>query len=333
VNCYDTLIKKILFKLDAEFAHHLSLQLLKLAYHLKLSCFFSPSPVSPQQLMGLSFPNSVGLAAGFDKNGDYIDALALLGFGFIEVGTVTPKPQFGNPKPRIFRIANKKAIINRLGFNNKGCDYVVERLKQRKFAGILGVNIGKNSETPLDDAISDYLAVFQKVAPFASYITVNISSPNTKGLRDLQNPDFLPLLLNALKKEQATQKNYVPLVVKIAPDLTSAELQTIAEIFLATQIDGVIATNTTITRPGIEDEKYAKEAGGLSGAPLTMRSTEVIKQLHSLLQKKIPIIASGGIMSGHDAQDKMAAGASLVQVYSGLIYSGPNIVQQCGTLA
>lgn len=322
-----SLIRNLLFKLDPELAHSVTLKSLRLANFLGLTKLF-PSISNPRTIMGLHFPNPVGLAAGLDKNGDYIEALAALGFGSIEIGTVTPKPQEGNPRPRLFRLTDEEALINRMGFNNKGLDHLVERLKKSKYTGILGVNVGKNRDTPLENAVDDYLLGFRRVAPYASYVTINISSPNTKALRDLQHGDLLRNLLRTLKKEQSQQEKYVPLVVKIAPDLSSAELQSTAEILLNEKIDGVIATNTTISREGVENSLYVNEAGGLSGKPIREKSTAVVKKLHDLLQDKIPIIACGGIFSAADAIEKINAGASLVQVYSGLIYRGPKLIAE-----
>ncbi len=325
------LLKPVFFQLDPEKAHSIALKSLQFLYRLKLTSFFSSPPPLPVKVMGLNFPNPVGLAAGLDKNGDYIDALASLGFGFIEVGTITPRPQEGNPRPRLFRLAREEAIINRLGFNNKGVDYLVDRLRKKHFRGILGVNLGKNKETPLEKAAEDYIYSFRRVAPYASYITINISSPNTPELRKLQQGDLMRDLLRALKKEQIlyfeTSKRYLPLVVKIAPDLNSDELKQIAETLLAEEIDGVIATNTTIRRDSIEHLPQANEAGGLSGKPLSSLSTSVIQSLHSLLQNKIPIIASGGLVSEKAALEKQTAGARLFQLYSGLIYQGPGLIK------
>jgi len=319
--------RSFLFCLEPETAHIVTLKLINYAYKIGLLKLFS-KVISPSQVMGLQFPNNVGLAAGFDKNGEYIDALAGLGFGFIEVGTVTPKPQIGNPKPRIFRIKTAEAVINRLGFNNKGVDYLVEQVKKMRYRGILGINIGKNKDTPNEQAVDDYLYCFKRVLPYASYITINISSPNTPDLRSLQQGDLLQQLLQALKKEQQlffqAHQQYVPLVVKIAPDLSAEELQVMAAIFLAEKIDGVIATNTTIKREGVGN---IAEAGGLSGKPLGLDSTKIIKQLSHWLSDKIPIIGCGGIMSEEDAQQKIAAGASLVQLYTGLIYRGPSLIK------
>lgn len=322
-----SLIRKLLFLLDPETAHSVALQGLKLAHQIRLTALLPKAPSAPRNVMGLTFSNPIGLAAGFDKNGDYIEALASLGFGFIEVGTVTPKPQIGNPRPRLFRLPEYTALINSLGFNNKGLDYLVGQLQRTKFKGILGVNIGKNRDTPLEHAIDDYVQCFKAVAPYASYITVNISSPNTPGLRNLQHGEMLQELLRALKQEQAhattSLNKYVPLVVKISPDLTQPELVDIATILIQEQADGVIATNTTLARDDIKEPTYSALAGGLSGIPLSMRSTELTLKLHTLLQDKIPIIASGGVMSKQDVIAKIAAGATLVQVYTGFIYNGP----------
>jgi len=324
--CY-ALLKKILFRLDPETAHYLALKSLKLMTNLRLSQLFPKVPPLPRTVMGLNFPNPIGLAAGFDKNGDYLDALATLGFGFLEIGTITPRPQEGNPRPRLFRLTEQEAIINRLGFNNKGVAHLVEQLQKKRFQGILGINLGKNKDTALEKAADDYLYSFRLVAPYASYVTINISSPNTPELRNLQHGDLLRELLRSLKKEQAqfleTTKKYVPLVVKIAPDLSTEELELIAESLLSEKIDGVIATNTTLNREGLENLPEATQAGGLSGKPLSKRSTELIKNLYKLLGAQIPIIASGGVISEKDAQEKINAGAVLVQVYSGLIYQGP----------
>jgi dihydroorotate dehydrogenase len=328
---YYDLIRKVLFQLEPETAHGFTLQGLKYAHALGISKLFSRKVLAPCEVMGLSFPNPVGLAAGMDKNGDYVDALATLGFGFIEVGTVTPRPQEGNPKPRVFRLPAHEAIINRLGFNNKGCDYLVKQLQSVKYKGILGVNIGKNFDTPIENANDDYLKCFQKVWPYASYVTINISSPNTKDLRDLQHGEQLQSLLRLLKVEQKTvfetHKKYVPLAVKLSPDLSAEQLREAAEIILAEKVDGVIATNTTLNRDGVDDV-LAAESGGLSGKPLLVRSTNTIMELNALLRNKIPIIGVGGILSAADAQEKIQAGAGLVQVYSGLVYRGARLVRE-----
>ena len=289
----------------------------------------------PRQVMGLRFPNAVGLAAGLDKNAAYIDGLAALGFGFIEVGTVTPRPQPGNPKPRLFRVKEAEGIINRFGFNNLGVDKLIENVKASGFyrkGSILGINIGKNFDTPNERAVDDYLICLRKVYPYASYITVNISSPNTKNLRQLQEKDALAGLLAALKLEQARLADmhgrYVPLALKIAPDLEPAQVIEIADLLRAHQIDGVIATNTTLSREAVAGLPNAEETGGLSGAPVRHLSTAVIRQLAQQLKGELPVIGVGGIMSGTDAAEKLDAGASLVQVYSGLIYRGPSLIPE-----
>lgn len=328
-------IKNLLFCLNPEQSHAVALKSLNLLYPFGLLRLAPKIPDNPRNLMGLSFPNPIGLAAGLDKNADYVDALGALGFGFIEVGTVTPKPQIGNPKPRLFRLTKEEAIINRMGFNNKGVEHVVRQLEKTKYRGILGINIGKNKDTSLENAIDDYLIGFRQLAKYASYITINISSPNTPGLRDLQQGDALNALLRKLKEEQnifSRTLKYVPLVVKISPDLSDLELETIADVLLKQQIDGVIATNTTISRDGITNSTYAKETGGLSGKPLQARSIDILKKLHGLLQNKIPIIASGGVMDKESAQEKINAGAQLLQVYTGFIYSGPGIVGELNRL-
>jgi dihydroorotate dehydrogenase len=330
---YDFFRKHFLFRLPTETAHRVTLEFLQIAYRAGLSGLLYPAPLQrPLKVMGIDFPNPVGLGAGMDKNGDYIAALASLGFGFIEIGTVTPQPQTGNPAPRLFRLPQYQGIINRMGFNNKGCDYVVNKLQQSHYKGVLGVNIGKNAATPLDKAHEDYLHVFQRVAPFASYVTLNISSPNTQSLRDLQHGDLLSILLRTMKAAQQSfltrEKKYVPLVVKIAPDLSSEELQSLAKVVIAEGMDGIIATNTTLSRQGVENAEHAHEAGGLSGKPLSELATAQLAILHSLIGDQIPIIASGGICSGEDARQKIAAGARLIQLYSGLIYRGPILVRE-----
>jgi dihydroorotate dehydrogenase len=323
-------LKKLLYSLEPETAHHIALSSLQIFYSLGLSRLIYKTPYHPCELMGLHFPNRVGLAAGFDKNADYVEALASLGFGFIEVGTLTPKPQAGNPRPRLFRLTEDDAIINRMGFNNKGVMHAVKKLEKTKYKGILGINIGKNRDTSIENAIDDYRFGFQQLWPFASYITVNISSPNTPGLRDLQSTHLLENLLTELKEEQKSvmvrHKKYVPLVLKIAPDLSLSETAELAQLLLQKKIDGVIATNTTIDRPPDLKSAFRNEAGGLSGKPLKNKSTEIIRELSRVLQNKIPIIASGGIMDAESAQEKSDAGASLIQIYSGLIYQGPRLI-------
>ncbi len=323
-------LRFLLFTLPPETAHSLTLNTLKFLHKFK---FNKKNPYKPITVMGLDFPNPVGLAAGLDKNAEYIDCLAGLGFGFIEVGTVTPEAQPGNPKPRLFRLRKNQAIINRMGFNNYGIDRLLKNVKAaRRFKGILGINIGKNFNTPIEEAIDDYLIGLEKAYPFADYVTVNISSPNTPGLRQLQQADQLDSMLKALKQAQqelaSNYNKYVPLVVKIAPDLTEEEVKDIAKTLLTSKIDGVIATNTTLSRDNLISEAYIKETGGLSGAPLLTNSTNIIKQLNAILKGKIPIIAVGGIMSAEDAEAKLQAGASLVQIYTGLIYKGPKLIHE-----
>jgi len=326
-----SLLRPLIFRLDPETAHTLTLKTLDIAYKTGLLGRADNKLSKSINVMGLKFPSVVGLAAGLDKNGDHIDALAALGFGAIEIGTVTPRPQPGNPKPRLFRLPEAEAIINRMGFNNFGVDHLVEQVKNSSFNGIVGINIGKNFDTAIDNAVDDYLICLNKVYPYASYVTVNISSPNTANLRDLQSKDQLGGLLSTLKQAQASLNQehgkYVPLVLKIAPDMDEEALHVIADALLAHDVDGVIATNTTITRDGVEGIKHGEEQGGLSGAPLSEKSTQVVKTLYGRLGEKIPIIAAGGILSAEDAQAKLDAGAKLVQVYSGLIYRGPQLVR------
>ncbi len=324
-------VRPLLFKLDPEIAHHVTLTLLKMARTTGLNRFLvKPTEHQPVSVMGLNFKNPVGLAAGLDKNGDYIDALAALDFGFVEIGTVTPRPQPGNPKPRMFRLPEHHAIINRMGFNNLGIDHLVDQVKRCQYKGILGINIGKNADTPIEKATDDYLICLSKAYPVASYVTINISSPNTKNLRQLQQGEEIKNLLGTLKEKQvklqAEFNRYVPLVVKIAPDLTPDEINHIAQLLLDLELDGVIATNTTISRDKISGHTLAEEKGGLSGTPVKHSSTAVVAALSDALNGKIPIIAAGGIMSAEDAEEKIAAGASLVQVYTGLIYQGPQLV-------
>jgi len=283
--------------------------------------------------MGLNFPNPVGVAPGLDKNGDYFEALGDFGFGFVEIGTTTPRPQAGNPKPRVFRLVDAQAMINRLGFNNKGVDYLVERVKKHHFKGILGINIGKNFDTPMENAVDDYLHCLEKVYPYADYITANISSPNTKNLRDLQAVDELDKLLSSLctRREQLAIKfdRYVPLAVKVAPDLADQDIPAIADVVTQHRMDAVIATNTTLSRTGVERLKHAEEAGGLSGAPLKARADRVLDAFRNALPDEIALIGVGGITRGLDAVDKLDFGASLVQFYTGLVYRGPELVQEC----
>ena len=326
-----SLLRPLLFKLDPEIAHRVTFSALQQAHRLGL-IKKAQTVCMPHTLMGLHFPNPIGLAAGLDKNGEYLDALAALGFGFIEIGTVTPRPQSGNPTPRIFRIPQAQAIINRLGFNNHGVDQLVSNVKHSSYQGILGINIGKNFDTPIEHAVDDYQTGLRKVYQHASYVTINISSPNTQNLRQLQAADALDRLLGQLKLEQTelTQQcgKYVPLLVKIAPDLDTEQIASIAALLQKHCIDGVIATNTTLARTGIEHLSVSQQNGGLSGAPLTQRSTAVIQQLRVLLQGSLPIIGVGGILTAQDARDKMQAGASLIQLYTGLIYHGPSLIEE-----
>lgn len=326
------LMRKLMFQLDAEKAHHLGLNGLNFLEMSGLSSLLYPKQAAtPIRVMGLTFPNAVGLAAGLDKNGDYIEALAGVGFGFVEIGTVTPRPQDGNPKPRLFRLPKAEAIINRMGFNNFGVDHLVEQVKIAQTDAIIGINIGKNFDTPVEKAVDDYLIGLNKVYAHADYITINISSPNTPGLRTLQFGESLNELLAALKQEQATLHHehgrYVPMAVKVAPDLSPEEVEELALAFTKHNIDAVIATNTTMSRDGVEDLQFGDEAGGLSGRPVFESSTEIVRKFKQLLPEDLPIIAAGGIMSGDDALKKLDAGASLVQIYSGFIYQGPKLVQ------
>jgi dihydroorotate dehydrogenase len=326
------LIRPLLFALDAERAHEITLRSLSLASSMGL-IGTSRQSGSPLTVMGLRFPNRVGLAAGLDKNGVAIDGFASLGFGFIEVGTVTPRPQPGNPKPRLFRLPEQQAIINRMGFNNEGIDALLQRLPGTGFNGILGINIGKNFDTPIERAADDYLICLEKAYPAAGYITVNISSPNTKNLRQLQGNSELDALLGALKERQTAlaqqHGKYVPLALKIAPDLDTEQITNIADALRRHRLDAVIATNTTLGREGVEGSALAMEAGGLSGGPLFEKSTQVIRLLAAALAGELPIIAAGGITSGERARAKIEAGAVLVQLYSGLIYRGPALVAEC----
>jgi len=324
-------IRSFLFLLNPELAHHISMK------GLKLACFFGlirriNITSKPIMIMGLKFPNRVGLAAGLDKNAEYITPLSKLGFGFIEVGTVTPRSQPGNSKPRSFRLIKDEGIINRFGFNNVGIDQFIKNIKKAKFNGILGINIGKNFDTPIDRAVEDYLICFRKAYPYAGYIAINISSPNTKNLRHLQSDKYLETLLKVLKNEQKILhkkfKKLVPFVVKVSPDNSSNQLDSIAKLLLKYKVDGVIATNTTIDRKGISNSKYSLEEGGLSGAPLNKKSTNVIKHLNKCLNGKIPIIGVGGIITANDGIEKIKNGALLIQIYTGLIFKGHGLVNE-----
>jgi len=329
-----SIARPFLFALDAERAHWLTLAGLDLSKKLGISRFIGGDAVTaPQQLMGLQFPNSVGLAAGLDKNAEHIDALSDLGFGHIEVGTVTPRPQPGNPPARLFRINRAHALINRMGFNNHGVEKLCANVRSARYKGILGINIGKNFDTPIKNALHDYVHCLHAVYEFASYVTVNISSPNTQDLRSLQEGAALEKLLSGLADErQVLEKKVgrrVPLVLKIAPDLDEHDIRHVAHSACSYDIDAIIATNTTLSRAGVENLTHANESGGLSGAPLRTRSTKVIRLLSETLAGRLPIIAAGGIMCARDALEKISAGASLVQLYTGLIYRGPNLVNEC----
>jgi len=330
------LTRPLLFTLDAETAHNLTLPALRKAAKLGLTHAVRKPKADPRTVMGITFPNPVGLAAGLDKDGAYIDGLAALGFGFIEVGTVTPRPQDGNPKPRIFRLPQANALINRMGFNNGGVDAFVKNVQTSRFyqeKKILGLNIGKNADTPIEKAADDYLHCLEKVYPYASYVTVNISSPNTKNLRQLQGASELDGLLGQLKAAQLRladqHKRYVPVTLKIAPDVDGEQIKNIADALMRHKIDGVIATNTTLSRAAVQGMEHGAETGGLSGAPVFELSNNVIRALKAELGDALPIIGVGGIMKGDDAKAKMDAGAQLVQVYSGLIYAGPALVRDC----
>lgn len=326
-----TLLRPLLFSLDPESAHRVTFSVIENAHRLGLirDCHVA---CQPRKVMGLDFPNPVGMAAGLDKNGEHIGALGALGFGFIEIGTVTPRPQPGNPKPRLFRLPEANAIINRMGFNNHGIDRLVGRVREADYRGILGINIGKNFDTPVEKAIDDYLACLRKAYQYAGYIAVNISSPNTPHLRRLQDTEELDRLLYALKLNQQKLADehgrYTPLAIKIAPDLEPEQIDSIAGLLMKHRVDGVIATNTTLLRTGVETLPLAREPGGLSGAPLTQRATAVVRRLHVCLQGALPIIGVGGITTPADAKEKIEAGASLVQLYSGLVYRGPRLVRE-----
>jgi dihydroorotate dehydrogenase len=331
------LARPFLFSLEPETAHHVTLHALKRAAALGLTGMIQKPGPDPRTVMGITFSNPVGLAAGLDKDGAYIDGLAALGFGFIEVGTVTPRPQAGNPKPRMFRLPEARAIINRLGFNNGGVDAFIANVRASKFYqnrdGILGLNIGKNADTPIERAAEDYLHCLDKVYPYADYVTVNISSPNTKNLRQLQSGSELDALLSSLKEAQNRladrHRRYVPLALKIAPDIDDEQIKMIAATLIRHDIDAVIATNTTTGRDMVRGMQHAGEAGGLSGMPVFALSNSVVQRLKKELGEALPIIGVGGILAGPDARAKIDAGASLVQLYSGLIYRGPALVNEC----
>ena len=330
------LARPFLFRFDAERAHGLGLKMLEVAYRTGTSPLVAAKrPSFPVKVLNMTFPNPVGLAAGLDKNGQHIDALFALGFGFVEVGTVTPKPQAGNPKPRMFRLPEYNAIINRLGFNNDGVDALVRNVgkARRDKGGILGINIGKNKDTPNEEAVNDYLHCLEKVYPLADYITINISSPNTAGLRELQEEQALRRLLGELRNAQeglwTRHGRRVPMLVKLAPDLADEDIDVTARVLTESQVDGVIATNTTVSRIAVHQHPLSKETGGLSGEPLMAKSTAVLRMLRTRLPESIPLIGVGGILSGADAVQKMAAGASLVQCYTGLVYRGPALITDC----
>ena len=331
------LARPLLFSLDPEEAHNLTLPALRRAAGLGMTRLLRRPLPDPRTVMGITFPNPVGLAAGLDKDGAYIDGLAALGFGFIEIGTVTPRAQPGNPRPRMFRLPEANAIINRMGFNNGGVDAFVRNVQASRFyrnrEGVLGLNIGKNADTPIERAADDYLICLEKVYPYASYVTVNISSPNTKNLRQLQGASELDALLSTLKDAQQRladqHKRYVPIALKIAPDVDGEQVKNIADALLRHRFDAVIATNTTITRDAVKGMAHAEEAGGLSGAPVFEASNQVIRALKAELGDTVPIIGVGGILSGADARAKVEAGAKLVQLYSGLIYRGPALIREC----
>lgn len=330
---YYPFVRKALFKLDPERAHEVTFQQLRRVSGTPLEWLVRQNvPSKPVTCMGLTFKNPLGLAAGLDKNGECIDALGAMGFGSIEIGTVTPRPQTGNDKPRIFRLVEAEGLINRMGFNNHGVDNLVENVKKSHFDGVLGINIGKNKDTPVEQGKDDYLICMDKIYPYAGYIAINISSPNTPGLRTLQYGDALDDLLSAIKnKQQALQElhhKYVPVAVKIAPDLSEEELIQVADSLVRHNIDGVIATNTTLDRSLVQGMKYCDEMGGLSGRPVQLKSTEIIRRLSQELNGRLPIIGVGGIDSVIAAREKMAAGASLVQIYSGFIFKGPPLIKE-----
>lgn len=327
-----SVVQKALFNMDPEWSHDFTLNWLKKTQHTPLNLTYKQTVADkPVTCLGLTFRNPIGLAAGLDKNGECIDAFAAMGFGFIEIGTVTPRPQSGNDKPRMFRLPEAEAIINRMGFNNKGVDYLVSQVEKSHYDGVLGINIGKNKDTPEDQALQDYLICLRKVYPHASYVTINISSPNTPGLRNLQYGEALDALLSGLKQEQSDlnskYKKYVPILVKIAPDLNDEEIISIADSLKNAQMDGVIATNTTLDRSRVEGLEYASEAGGLSGSVLTEASLEVTRKLAVALDGAMPIIGVGGIDNVNSAKDRLEAGAQLIQVYSSLIYKGPKLIK------
>lgn len=328
------LVRPFLFALDPETAHHVTFGGLDVAARWHVAQLALPRvPDDPVEVMGIAFPNRIGLAAGLDKNAEHIDALAALGFGHVECGTVTPRPQPGNPKPRLFRIVAARALVNRMGFNNDGLDTFVANRARARWTGVVGLNIGKNFDTPNERAADDYVACLRGCYALASYVTVNVSSPNTRGLRDLQHEEALGALVATLKAEQAALADrhgrYVPLALKIAPDLAPAAIDGIAKLCTRRRVDAIVATNTTLSRDGVEGLPHADQAGGLSGAPLRDRATNVVRRLARALDGALPVIGAGGVMSGEDAREKLDAGASLVQLYTGLVYRGPGLVAEC----
>ena len=332
IESFYPVLKPWLFRLDAERAHTLTVKMMIIAHRLGMLRSVVSGPQQSRSVMGLTFPNVLGLAAGMDKSASAVEAWGALGFGAVEVGTLTPRPQPGNPKPRLFRLPEHEALINRMGFNNPGIQSAVKKLRNRRTKAVVGVNIGKNFDTPNEDAVKDYLICLKAAYPVADYIAVNISSPNTKGLRDLQAEGAVRELILALKKERAVLKQehgkQVPLLVKIAPDLNDMQIEALARVFNEQNIDGVIATNTTIDRSAITGHRLANETGGLSGAPVRERSNLVLQAFRMLLKEQIPLIGVGGILCGADAVEKLKAGAALVQVYSGLVYRGPGLVRE-----
>jgi len=328
------LARPFLFCLDAERAHDLALGSIEAAYRTGLNPLLAlkPAPL-PRTVFGIEFPNPVGLAAGLDKNGAHVDALAALGFGFIEIGTTTPRAQPGNPKPRMWRLPQQQAVINRLGFNNGGVDALLRNVEKARFSGVLGINIGKNKDTPNERAVDDYLLCLERVYARASYVTVNISSPNTQGLRDLQEEETLRRFIGTLREAQerlaAQHGKRKPMLLKIAPDLNDAELDAMAEVLLAARVDGLICTNTTIDRSAVAGVRHAEQAGGLSGKPLLQKATSILRGMAQRLGGRVPLIGVGGIMAGADAAAKIDAGASLVQFYSGMVYRGPELIREC----
>jgi len=332
------IVRFFLFLFNPEFAHHLAMKSLKVANFLGLLAFVqNKNYCKPRIIFGITFNNPIGLAAGLDKNAEYIDCLSKLGFGFIEVGTVTPRPQPGNPKPRSFRLTEEKGIINRFGFNNDGIDKVITNIKRSSFKGILGINIGKNFDTPINKAVDDYLHCFRKSYLFASYIVLNVSSPNTKNLRALQSGENLNVLLRTIKDEQKKLSKkygkYVPFLLKISPDNSESQLRIICKLLIDYKIDGIIATNTTISRGDVNKSQFRNELGGLSGLPLKSSSLKTLKLLKKILKGKIPIIGVGGVMSATDGKEKMENGADLIQIYSGLIFNGHKLIYElCRTI-